>query len=154
HQIDFLLSVLRVRSGSRPDIFEALHATMGRPGDAAYDAAAQGSPAVRPASVGLVLCEPSVGPDLRAGRERAVASEMRPCQVGPENEQPFSLDLLTPGERDLLEATARNWIKDALDRDVSLNEPTGLRELRTFVRQLLVPRLLQCEDELKRIIAG
>jgi len=145
-QIDFLLSVLRVRSGSRPDLFEALYETMTHLGGMRYD------PAVGSAAV---------GPDLRAGREnepmvdrqRAVASEMRPYQMRPENE-PFSLDSLTPGERDLLEVTARSWIMDTLDRGDAPDEPGDLRELRAFIRRVLVPRLSQCENELKRIIAG
>jgi cobaltochelatase CobN len=145
-QIDFLLSVLRVRSGSRPDLFEALYETMMCTGGMRYD------PAVGSAAAGS---------DLRAGREnepmvdreRAVALEMRPYQVRPENE-PFSLDLLAPDERDLLEVTARSWIRDALDRSVAPDEPTELGELRAFIRQLLVPRLSQCENELKRVIAG
>src|SRR5262249_31196905 len=70
------------------------------------------------------------------------------------NEAPFSMDSLTPGERDLLEATARNWIIDALNRSVAPGETSELRELRVFIRQLLVPRLLQCDGELKHIIAG
>src|SRR5262249_26157589 len=70
-EIDFLLSVLRVRSGSRPDLFEALYRTMIRPGDAGG----------RPVTAGSVGSVGSVGSDLRADREEAVASEMRPYQL-------------------------------------------------------------------------
>ena len=168
YQIDFLLSILRVRSGSRPDLFEALYETIMRggmgwdpvAGPAATGPAAVGSAAVGSATVGsATVGSATVGSDLRADREREVASEMRPYQmrprqVRPENGQPFSLDLLTPGERDLLEAMARSWIVDALDRGVAPDEATNLRQLRAFVRQVLVPRLSQCENELKRIVAG
>jgi cobaltochelatase CobN len=171
-QIDFLLSVLRVRSGGRPDLLAALYKTMTCPADAGRD---------RDKSR-------VAGSDLRADREKAVASEMRPYQTGPQqtgpcqaayhggrhqmspsawaedsihaetpqprNQQTFSLDSLSPNERDSLNATARAWIADVLHNGAAVDEAPGLRELRALIRRVLVPRLSQCKNELKRIIKG
>ena len=101
-QIDFLLSVLRVRSGGRPDLFEAVSKTM-----------------------------------------------MRPCEA-----QTFSFDSLSPGERDSLEEMARKWIAEVLRNNVASQEPTELGEFRALIRRVLMPRLSQCANELRRIIKG
>src|ERR1700745_403145 len=102
----------------------------------------------------------ALGSDLRADREKAVASEMRPYQtpyekgpdhLGPDQAAPerkppfagtkdsvpgetpqraaaqtFSLDSLSPGERDSLEATARKWIAEVLRNHVASEEPPEL----------------------------
>jgi len=155
-QIDFLLSVLRVRSGSRPDLFEALYRTMIRPRDAGGSPVTVGSVGSdlrtdrqKDAVVGSDLRadreeDAVVGLDLRADREKALASEIRPYQI----------DSLLPAQRDSLEARAREWIADVLRNGVAAEESFELQELRALVRRVLVPRLAQCENEVRRIIKG
>jgi cobaltochelatase CobN len=116
-QIDFLLSILRVRSGERPDLMEALYKAMAR---------------------------------LRGVVKDSANDETVEFADG----KMFSLDSLTPSERDALEEAARNWILDVLRRSFVVNESRELEELRTFARRVLVPRLSQCENELRRIISA
>jgi cobaltochelatase CobN len=109
-QIDFLLSVLRVRSGDRPSLPEALYGKM------------NGT---------------TPGETMQSGGEHK-----------------FSLDALTTSERDSLEETARTWVMDVLRHSVAEDESFALQELRAFIRRVLIPRLSQCENELKRIVTG
>jgi cobaltochelatase CobN len=116
-QIDFLLSILRVRSGERPDLMEALYKAETR---------------------------------LRGSVKDSAHSEAGGFADG----DIFCLDSLTPSERDALEEIARGWISAVLRRSMAVNESRELQELRKFTRQVLVPRLSQCENELKRIITA
>jgi cobaltochelatase CobN len=141
-QIDFLLSILRVRSGQRPDLMETLYETMIRPRAAGCDSVTGSDLRVNP----LKMVETQ-----RSGRVKGGA---RDETAQSDDEHMFSLDSLTPDERDSLEETARAWISDVLRQSVAVNEPPDLQELRAFTRQVLVPKLSQCENELKRIIVG
>jgi cobaltochelatase CobN len=141
-QIDFLLSILRVRSGGWPDLMESLYESIMRPS------------ASRRA--------PGRESDFRAGPMQVAPFETPPCgtvnfatdaeTVRPENKRMFSLDTLTSAERDSLEKAARAWVLDVLRQSVGVNESPELQKLRAFTRQVLVPRLSQCENELRRII--
>jgi cobaltochelatase CobN len=143
-QIDFLLSVLRVGSGGRPDLFQALYQTMMRACEAD-----QTSCKTRPDHLGPDQAAPDRKPPF-ASAEDSVPGET-PQRTAA---QTFSLDSLSPGERDSLEATARKWIAEVLRNNVASEEPPELREFRALIRRVLIPRLSQCENELRRIING
>ena len=131
-EIDFLLSLVRMPSGDRPSLLEALTAVEG-------DAPDADTPSRRSADTSL----------------------------------------LTPAERDTLEAKARTWLSDLLKSAKQLPRRTGaerekrafggesnhqlevgpspqrdLARLREFVLGQVIPRLSQCENELQNLLEG
>jgi cobaltochelatase CobN len=148
-EVDFLLSLVRMPSGDRPSLLEALSAVE-------VDAPGADTPSRRAAETSA--------PDADTPSRRSADT---------------FLDGLTPAERDGLDAKARTWLSEVLksakgppqrteaEREkralgVESNQELEARSaperdlacLRRFVLGQVVPRLSQCENELQNLLDG
>ncbi len=148
-EIDFLLSLVRMPSGDRPSLLEALSAS---------EDAAPSPPNADPSS-----------------RRPAAPSSPNADTPSRRPADPFPL---APAQRDGLDAKARIWLSDVLkDAKGSPRRTEAEREkrafsgdnqkledratperdltrLRAFVLGQVIPRLSQCENELQNLLAG
>jgi len=134
-EIDFLLSLVRVPSGDRPGLLEALNST-----GAACNA--DGRRKQRPSKPNL--------DDLTSAERDALDAKARTwlSDVLKSGEGPRSVIADESDGRDALPRAPKD------EREVQPSPDPDLQRLRTFVVRQVIPRLSQCENELQSLLDG